>query len=83
MGFHNEHQAYVVERVDKAYAYGIKPRNAEQAFALHAIRHPDVNLVAICGVAGHGQDPPGAGRRARAALAAYDQIILSRARSWR
>jgi PhoH-like ATPase len=27
----------VLQRVDKAYAYGIKPKNAEQAFAMHAI----------------------------------------------
>lgn len=44
-----------IERVDKAYAYGIKARNAEQAFALHAVMNPDVNLVTICGVAGTGK----------------------------
>ncbi|HBP45223.1 MAG TPA: ribonuclease [Flavobacteriales bacterium] len=44
-----------IERIDKDYAYGIKPRNAEQAFALHAITNPDVSLVTICGVAGTGK----------------------------
>lgn len=44
-----------IERVDKSYAYGIKARNAEQAFAMHAVMNPDVNLVTICGVAGTGK----------------------------
>ncbi|MDG1674887.1 MAG: PhoH family protein, partial [Flavobacteriales bacterium] len=76
MGFYNETKR-VVERVDKSYAYGIKPRNAEQAFALHAIQNPDVNLVTICGVAGTG--------KTLLALAGaleqhkrFDQIILAR-----
>ena len=30
-------------------------KNAEQAFALHAILNPDINLVTICGVAGTGK----------------------------
>ena len=32
--------------------YGIKPRNAEQAFAIHAILNPNVKLVSLTGVAG-------------------------------
>ncbi len=44
-----------LERVDKLSAYGIKPRNAEQAFALHAIMNPNVKLVTIQGVAGTGK----------------------------
>jgi PhoH-like ATPase len=44
-----------IERVDKVYAYGIKPKNAEQAFALHAILNPDIKLVTISGVAGTGK----------------------------
>ncbi len=44
-----------LERVEKINAYGIVPRNAEQAFALHAILNPDVKLVTIQGVAGTGK----------------------------
>lgn len=44
-----------LDRVEKNSAYGIKPRNAEQAFALHAILNPDVKLVTIQGVAGTGK----------------------------
>ena len=76
MGFFNESKRNI-ERVDKSYAYGIKPRNAEQAFALHAIQNPDINLVTICGVAGTG--------KTLLALAGaleqknrFDQIILAR-----
>ncbi|MGB1619190.1 MAG: PIN domain-containing protein, partial [Flavobacteriales bacterium] len=36
LGFFSEEKK-LIERVDKSYAYGIKPKNAEQAFALHAI----------------------------------------------
>ena len=50
MGFFSE-QKKVIERVDKSYAYGIKPKNAEQAFALHAILNPDIHLLTISGVA--------------------------------
>ncbi|GAA4297305.1 PhoH family protein [Nibribacter koreensis] len=45
----------VLERVDKQVAVGIKPRNAEQTFALHAILHPDIKLITIQGVAGTGK----------------------------
>lgn len=44
-----------LEKVDKQSAYGINPRNAEQAFAMHAIMNPDVKLVTIQGVAGTGK----------------------------
>lgn len=44
-----------LDRVEKINAYGIVPRNAEQAFALHAILNPDVKLVTIQGVAGTGK----------------------------
>lgn len=45
----------LVERVDKTTAYGIKVRNTEQAFALHAIMNPDIRLVSIQGMAGTGK----------------------------
>ncbi|MCH7414593.1 PhoH family protein [Belliella sp. R4-6] len=44
-----------MERVDKQLAYNVKPRNAEQTFALHAIMNPRVKLVSIQGVAGTGK----------------------------
>jgi PhoH-like ATPase len=44
-----------IEKVDKRNCYGIKPRNAEQAFALHAILNPNIPLVTIQGVAGTGK----------------------------
>ncbi len=66
-----------IERVEKSYAYGIKPKNAEQTFALDALLNPKIKLIALQGVAGTG--------KTLLALAAaleqknqYDQIILSR-----
>jgi PhoH-like ATPase len=58
-----EHIAYAyfngdsgfMERVNREIAYGIKPRNTEQAFALHAVMNPNVLLVTIQGVAGTGK----------------------------
>ncbi|HHL53310.1 MAG TPA: ribonuclease, partial [Flammeovirgaceae bacterium] len=44
-----------VEKVDKRPVYGIKPRNAEQTFAIHAILNPEVKLVTMNGVAGTGK----------------------------
>lgn len=43
------------ERVDKQTAYGVKPRNAEQTFAMHALLNPRIKLVSIQGVAGTGK----------------------------
>ncbi len=76
LGYFNENRK-IIERVDKGYSFGVKPKNAEQAFALHAIQNPAINLVTICGVAGTG--------KTLLALAGaleqrnqYDQIILAR-----
>ena len=76
LAFHNT-GSRTIERVDKEYAYGIKARNAEQAFALHAVMNPEVKLVTISGVAGTG--------KTLLALAGaleqknrFDQIILAR-----
>tara|TARA_B100000809_G_scaffold149298_1_gene146813 strand:+ start:23492 stop:24823 length:1332 start_codon:yes stop_codon:yes gene_type:complete len=44
-----------VERVEKMYAYGIKPKNAEQTFAMDALLNPDIRLIALQGVAGTGK----------------------------
>ena len=67
----------MLERIEKEFVYGIKPKNAEQAFALHALTNPDIKLVALQGVAGTG--------KTLLALAAaleqekkFNQIILAR-----
>ncbi|MEQ8908493.1 MAG: PhoH family protein [Vicingaceae bacterium] len=44
-----------LDRVEKISAYGIIPKNAEQAFALHAMLNPDIKLLTIQGVAGTGK----------------------------
>ena len=44
-----------IERVEKQLVYGIKPRNAEQTFAIHAILNPDIKLVTLSGAAGTGK----------------------------
>ena len=44
-----------IEKVEKRPVYGIKPRNAEQTFAIHAILNPDIKLVTLQGVAGTGK----------------------------
>jgi PhoH-like ATPase len=54
LAFYNSEEN-VLERVDKRLAYNIKPKNAEQTFALHAIMNPDIKLVSIQGVAGTGK----------------------------
>ncbi|MFM9944997.1 MAG: PhoH family protein [Bacteroidia bacterium] len=66
-----------IERIDKINSHGIKPRNAEQTFAMHAVLNPDISLVTIQGVAGTG--------KTLIALAAaleqkanYTQIFLAR-----
>ncbi len=45
----------MVEHVEKRSVYGIKPRNAEQAFAIHATTKPEIKLVTMQGVAGTGK----------------------------
>ncbi len=54
LAFYNPHTDNV-ELVTKKTAYGIKPRNAEQTFAIHALMNPEVKLLSITGVAGTGK----------------------------
>ena len=54
LAFYNHHFDQI-ERIEKEFVYGIKPKNAEQAFAFHALLNPDVKLVAMQGVAGTGK----------------------------
>jgi PhoH-like ATPase len=44
-----------IEKVDKRPAYGIRPRNAEQTFALHAVMSDRIRLVTLQGIAGTGK----------------------------
>ncbi|MFA0961901.1 PhoH family protein [Roseivirga sp. BDSF3-8] len=44
-----------LERVEKRSVYGIKPKNAEQTFAIHALLQENIRLVTIQGVAGTGK----------------------------
>ena len=66
-----------IEKVDKTFSYGIKPKNAEQAFAVNALLKEHIKLVVLQGVAGTG--------KTLLALASaleqhnkYHQIILAR-----
>lgn len=45
----------MIEQVDKGSAYGIKPRNAEQTFSLHALMNNEVPLATLSGKAGTGK----------------------------
>lgn len=44
-----------LQKIEKSKAYNVSPKNAEQAFALHAILDPKIKLVSIQGVAGTGK----------------------------
>jgi PhoH-like ATPase len=74
--FYN-YQTDEIIRIEKEYTFGIKPKNAEQAFAFHAMLNPTIPLIALQGVAGTG--------KTLIALASaleqskqYQQIILAR-----
>lgn len=54
LGFYSQEQDKM-EHVEKRAVYGVKPRNAEQTFALHAILNPKIKLVSLTGVAGTGK----------------------------
>ncbi|MFT5970269.1 MAG: PhoH-like ATPase [Flavobacteriales bacterium] len=54
LAFYNAEEN-TIEHVIKQSAYGIKPRNAEQAFALNAILNPNIKVVSLQGVAGTGK----------------------------
>ena len=45
----------LIELVEKKPVYGVKPRNAEQTFAIHALLNPEVKLMSLSGVAGTGK----------------------------
>tara|TARA_B100001287_G_C22685168_1_gene532920 strand:- start:165 stop:1484 length:1320 start_codon:yes stop_codon:yes gene_type:complete len=71
------HAVDQIERIEKEFVYGIKPKNAEQAFALHALMNPSIKLVAIQGVAGTGKTLLALASALEQAKQ-YNQIILAR-----
>ena len=54
LGYYNQSEEQV-QRIEKKTIYKITPKNAEQAFALHALMNPDIKLVTLRGVAGTGK----------------------------
>jgi PhoH-like ATPase len=50
-----DHDEGSFKRVIKSAAFGVVPKNAEQAFALDAVMNPAIRLVTIQGVAGTGK----------------------------
>lgn len=71
------HAVDQVERIEKEFVYGIKPKNAEQAFALHSLMNQNIKLVAIQGVAGTGKTLLALASALEQAKQ-YNQIILAR-----
>jgi PhoH-like ATPase len=53
-GFYNA-ATQQLEKVTEQPVFNISPRNIEQAFAIHALLHPDIKLVTIQGNAGTGK----------------------------
>lgn len=53
-GFYNN-QTGVLEKVTDQPVFNIHPKNQEQAFAIHALMHPDIKLITIQGNAGTGK----------------------------
>ncbi len=66
-----------LNKIEKITAYGIKPKNAEQTFAMHALFNPEIKLITIQGVAGTGKTLL-ALASALAQRAEYRQIYLAR-----
>ena len=71
----SEKESY--RRVNKVTAYGIKPRNAEQIFALRALLDPEIRLVSIAGKAGTGKTLLALAAALETATK-YQQILLAR-----
>lgn len=54
LAYHNDEEKKLIQ-VEKRPIYGIKPKNAEQTFAISAMMNPAIKLVSINGVAGTGK----------------------------
>ena len=76
LAFYN-HTVEQIERIEKEFVYGIKPKNAEQAFAFHALMNSNIKLVAIQGVAGTGKTLLALASALEQAKQ-FNQIILAR-----
>ncbi|PQO39474.1 PhoH family protein [Bremerella cremea] len=73
--FNREDQ--ILRRIEKFSPYGIKPRNAEQVFAIRALMDDNIKLVTLAGKAGTGKTLL-ALSSALACSSAYRQILLAR-----
>lgn len=67
----------IIRRVNKHSAYNIRPRNAEQTFALDALLNPAISLVSLTGKAGTGKTLL-ALAAALQLLKDFEQILLAR-----
>jgi len=70
-------ESKTIKRVEKLRSYGIEPRNSEQTFAMDALMRPEIQLVALTGIAGTGKTL----LALAAALAQeenFEQILLAR-----
>jgi PhoH-like ATPase len=72
-----DHVNQMLNRIEKEFVYGIKPKNAEQAFAFNALLNDNVKLVALQGVAGTGKTLIALASVLEQAKS-YQQIILAR-----
>ena len=50
-----DHNKELIKKIDKNVIYGIKPRNAEQTFAVDALTNVNIPLVTLTGKAGTGK----------------------------
>jgi PhoH-like ATPase len=55
LAWYNPHTDRIERIVKEPAAAGIRPRNAEQAFAIHSVLNPNILLSTVMGVAGSGK----------------------------
>lgn len=46
---------HVLRRITRTFCFGIRPRNADQSFALQALTDPEIKLITLAGMAGSGK----------------------------
>ncbi|MEP3477922.1 MAG: PhoH family protein [Fuerstiella sp.] len=66
-----------IHRIDIDECFGIRPRNAEQSFALNALMDPDIRLITLAGKAGSGKTLMSLAA-ALQCQADYRQVLLAR-----